>query len=351
MISAPTLGSIMKARVLGTPSPIAVGFELTHLCNLACAYCDRHTPLPDEMSLPQIIDALAGLRRIGMRSISLDGGEPLAHKHVADVVEWLVRHDIPVRMNTNGILVRKKSDVVRRLSKVKISVDGPSAVHDAVRGPRAFERAVDGAMTARALGVDVELTCVVGRHNAHALDELLDAVAAWEFGIMFQPARDSLFIESSDGTGTPYRLESDAVRAAFARIAQHKRAGARVLNGWASLRHFMGFPGDVAIPCAAGWINATMDPAGILYHCGQVSRSDKSASVVRLGAERAFAALHRQGCQQCWCARVVEENYAWGGRFDMSLPIASSAAPAPSPAAPGPIGPVVPPSSLVRRGR
>ena len=40
---------VLGAR-LGFPVPLAVGFEITHLCNLSCHYCDRHTPLPNEMT-------------------------------------------------------------------------------------------------------------------------------------------------------------------------------------------------------------------------------------------------------------------------------------------------------------
>jgi len=336
--------AVAKARVLGLASPIAVGFELTHLCNLACSYCDRHTPLPKEMTLAQILIALEGLRRVGMREISLDGGEPLAHKHVAAIVDWLVERDIVVRMNTNGILVRRKAYVVRKLAKVKISLDGPPLVHDAVRGVRAFERAIDGAKAARELGVPVEFTCVVGRHNAHAIDELIALVSELGFSIIFQPARDSLFLDDTTGPGSQFRLDGKAIQQAFGRIAAHKHDGAPVLNGWASLRHFQGFPEERELPCAAGWINATLDPEGNLYHCGQVSRRDKSNNVVELGVETAFARLTRQGCSQCWCARVVEENYAWGGRFDMALPMR------PAPAEPATRQDLVPAHSLVRHG-
>jgi MoaA/NifB/PqqE/SkfB family radical SAM enzyme len=317
-MKAASLLAVARARLFGDPVPLAVGFELTHLCNLACAYCDRHTKLPHEMTTPQILDALEGLRRLGMAEISLDGGEPLLHRDVETVVEWLVDHDVVVRMNTNGILVPTRRAVIERLSKVKISLDGPRAVHDEARGHKAFDRAIAGAAFARDLGVPVELTCVVGTHNVHALDELIDLVTRLDFSIIFQPARDSLFVGSSNDTG--HRLDAERMRHAFRRIEHAKRRGAPVLNRWTSLRHFRNFPDDAPIPCAAGWINVTMDPEGNLHHCGQVDRADKSCNVVRLGAEAAFASLQRYGCAQCWCARVVEENFAWGARFDRDWP-------------------------------
>lgn len=317
-MKASSILSLARARVFGVPIPLAVGFEVTHLCNLACDYCDRHTKLPQEMTLPQILSALEGLRRLGMRNVSLDGGEPLLHPNIDEIVTWLRAHDVTVRMNTNGILVPAKKHVVEHLAKAKISLDGPRAIHDEVRGHKAFDRAIAGADAARALGVPVEFTCVIGKHNFFAVDELVEMVEKLGYSVIFQPVRDSLFVGSENDTG--YRLDAERVRWAFRRVEHHKRRGGPILNRWTSLRHFRNFPDDAPIPCAAGWINLTMDPEGHLYHCGQIDRSDKSCNVVALGVEAAYAKLPRFGCSQCWCARVVEENNAWGGRFDRELP-------------------------------
>jgi MoaA/NifB/PqqE/SkfB family radical SAM enzyme len=347
-MKATSLSRVLSARFLGTYVPMSVGFEITHLCNLACDYCDRHTPLPNEMALEQIIAALQGFQRIGMREISLDGGEPLAHKRIDDVAEFLFERGVVVRCNTNGILVKKKAHIVKRFAKVKISLDGPPDIHDGARGERAFKRAVEGAREAAALGVPVEFTCVVGRHNAHAIEELMTIVAETGFPIIFQPARESLFV-GQNGPGRDFQLDHAGIQKAFARIEHYKRSGGPVLNGWSSLRHFRNFPNDTPIPCAAGRINVTMDPEGNLYHCGQIDRTDKSNNVVRLGVEEAFRRLSRDGCSQCWCARVVEENYAWGGRFDKWIPPSRRADDDGTLAAPPPDPHLMPPESLVRK--
>lgn len=313
--------SMVGARVFSVPKPVAVGFEITHLCNLACAYCDRHTRLPNEMSLTQILAALAGLKALGMREISLDGGEALAHPRIDEIVAWLVERQIETRLNTNGILIPKKLKLIPSFSKIKISLDGPAEVHDRVRGPRAFERAVAGARIAHDLGTRVEFTCVLGRHNFGAVDELIDIVETLGMGVIFQPARDSLFL-GEHGPGLNFRLDQENLRAALARVEERKRGGGGVLNGWSSLRHFRNFPEETPLPCAAGWINVTLDPQGNLFHCGQVNRRGDAPNVVRLGVAEAFRQLERGGCGQCWCARVVEENYAWGGRVAKSLPLA-----------------------------
>ena len=320
-----TLLSIARARIFSRPVPVAVGFELTHLCNLNCSYCDRHKRLSHEMSLPEIFVALEGLEAIGMREISLDGGEALAHPRVHDIVRWLDAKNIVMRLNTNGVLVRRKIDVVRRMQKLKISLDGPREIHDSIRGRRSFDLALDAVEVAQALQVPVEFTCAVGRHNAHAIDELLTIAENLQCKIIFQPVRPSLF-QISDDRVDQWVLSADQARATFARIEAYKRAGRPVLNRWASLRHFRAFPEPQSLPCAAGIINVTLDPEGNLYHCGQANRDDKSNNVVRLGVKAAFERIIRTGCSQCWCARVIEENYAWGGRFDWMLPLLGSRA-------------------------
>jgi len=315
--------SVAKARLFAIPTPVSVGYELTHLCNLSCGYCDRHRPMAKEMTLDQILVALDGLKRLGMREISLDGGEALAHRNIEAISEWLECNGIVTRLNTNGILVARRTAVVKRCAKVKISLDGPESVHDAARGPGAYHRAINGALVARELGVPIEFTCVLGRHNAHAVDALMEIANRLEIGVVFQPARDSLFLDAHLEKSR-YRLTTLELRRALLQVEHHKRSGSRVANHWSSLRHFRSFPKDKALPCAAGWINLTIDPEGTLYHCGQTSRVDRSCNVVELGVPAAFARLTRARCSQCWCARVVEENYAWGGRLDRFLPLSDA---------------------------
>lgn len=299
--------------------PLSLAYELSWLCNLACSYCDRHTPMPRELDRDQIFTALGEFVELGTRNVSLDGGEPLAHRNVDEIVKWLVERDVEVSMHTNGILVPRKLETIRKLSKVKISLDGPKESHDAMRGEGAFDSALSGACAAQSAGVPVEFTCAVGRHNATSLEQLLEIAGGMRIPVVFQPARNSLFVGSTRD-GSAWELEHAYSRSAFARIEAFKREGRGVGNRWSSLRHFRRFPLETRPPCSAGWIACTMDPEGVLFHCGERDRSDRTNNVARLGVAQAFANLTKSGCGQCWCARLVEENYVWGLRVDKMLP-------------------------------
>ena len=317
----PSLGRAVGARLLGRARPLAVDFEITHRCNLRCRYCDRNRATSREMSHDEILRCLDGLRAIGMRAVGLDGGEPLVHADVAEVVAYLFDHGVLLRMNTNGVLLPQHRELLHRIAKVKISLDGPAVVHDAARSPGSFDTAVRAVQIAREEGCRVELTCVLGPHNAEHTDDLLGIAEGLGVAVVFQPLRDSLLAARRSGLAG---ADIARIRRALFRIARAKRTGARVGNRWSSLRHFLAWPGDATLPCAAGWINATLDPGGNLFACGQTQRSGPRANVLELGAVRAFAALERGGCSQCWCARVVEENCAYGCRLLASLPLDSA---------------------------
>src|SRR6266404_3634740 len=307
------------ARFGVKPYPLGLTYEVTWLCNLACSYCDRHAPMANELTREQIFAALEEFYALGMRDVSLDGGEPLAHKCIREIVDWLVARGVTVAMNTNGILVPKRIDIVRKLSLVKISLDGPRDRHDAARGSGSFDDAIAGARAAQQAGVPVEFTCTLGRHNADVVTDLLAITEPMHMAVVFQPALNSLF-NGSDRDGGAWVLGVEEMRRALAQVETMKRNGRGIGNRWSSLRHFRRFPVETRPPCAAGWVFCTMDPEGILFPCGQLSRADRSNSVVQLGVARAFQNLDRSGCGDCWCARLVEENYLWGCRVDQMLP-------------------------------
>ena len=52
-----TVSAAAKAKILKRPTPLQIVFEVTHLCNLSCEYCDRHTQLPNELTLEEIFVA------------------------------------------------------------------------------------------------------------------------------------------------------------------------------------------------------------------------------------------------------------------------------------------------------
>jgi MoaA/NifB/PqqE/SkfB family radical SAM enzyme len=162
--------------------------------------------MPREMTRGEIFGAPAEFDHLGMRDTHLDGGEPLTHPHIGEIVDWLVERRIPVSMNTNGILVLRRLNIIRKLSGVTISLDGPRDNHDALRGAGSHDRAIAAATASRDAGVHVEFTCTVGRHNVDAIDDVV------EIARLCSPTRDGASVRAplpdgraGAGTGPPAR--------------------------------------------------------------------------------------------------------------------------------------------------
>jgi radical SAM protein with 4Fe4S-binding SPASM domain len=80
-------------------------------------------------------------------TITLFGGEPLLHPQWAKVVKRIKGAGLRCNMISNGILLKKRAEdsVKLGLDEIIFSLDGPSGVHDAIRGGKGvFRRALEG---------------------------------------------------------------------------------------------------------------------------------------------------------------------------------------------------------------
>lgn len=310
--------AFVSAWLVKKPVPLDIAFELTHRCNLDCCYCDRHSPEDEELKTKEILQAISDFHSLGTRGISFDGGEALLRRDLPEIVDHTKKLGMKIRLNTNGILIPKKLKLIKAMNKVKVSLDGTAEYHDSMRGKGGFAMAMEGIKAAKSAGVKVELTCVLHRENVNGLSELIDLAEDLGCRIIFQPVRNSLFNFNRRDAGS-WMPDNRDIENAFRRILRMKRKNKTIANSTASLRHFLNFPKDVDIPCAAGWINCTVDPQGNLYHCGEINRNTYTISLREHAVAKAFALLPRFGCKQCWCARTVEENYLWGVKLHKFL--------------------------------
>ncbi|MEQ1508437.1 MAG: radical SAM protein [Myxococcota bacterium] len=93
--------------------PLLAQIVITRRCNLACGYCYEYDhvspPIPRETLLERF-DHLARLRAV---FVTLNGGEPLTHPDVVQLVADLRDRGAVPMINTNAFLLT--ADLVRRL--------------------------------------------------------------------------------------------------------------------------------------------------------------------------------------------------------------------------------------------
>lgn len=150
---------------------------LTDDCNLQCRYCYRPgVAVPQQMTVEVVARALQLASASGQPfHVQLSGGEPtLAPDLLAAVVDQMrpFQGQATLGVQTNATcltpgLVRlfKEAQV-----QVGVSLDGPPAVHDALRGE--FARTYAGLQLLEDQGVPFRVTTVVSADNVASLDLL-----------------------------------------------------------------------------------------------------------------------------------------------------------------------------------
>ncbi len=150
---------------------------LTDACNLQCRYCYRPAmAAPQQMSAEVVAQALRLASAAGRPfHVQLSGGEPtLVPDLLAAVVDQMrpFQGQATLGVQTNATCLTPALVKLLKEAQVQVgvSLDGPPAVHDALRG--GFARTYAGLQLLEEQGVPFRVTTVVSAGNVASLDLL-----------------------------------------------------------------------------------------------------------------------------------------------------------------------------------
>lgn len=140
-------------------------WHVTNRCNLACLHCGvwGGEVLYDDLRLEEFAKHLPALLRLGLKYVTLSGGEPLVRKDIALILEILKYSGLKTAMVTNGHYLQRFEHVVSQLDSISISIDGLAKAHNTLRDHRhSYQHTLDALRYARDLQVPIRNvnTCV-----------------------------------------------------------------------------------------------------------------------------------------------------------------------------------------------
>lgn len=159
------------------------------VCNAHCTMCDvgraaevgisrALAGTPAFMPLPLLEkvldDPLVADRRPRMNTYFIMT-EPLLAPELPAMLQAARRRGHPAYLTTNGrLLERRAAEIAPLVDSIQVSLDGPEAVHDAIRGPGFFSAALAGlkAFRGRNAAAEVVVNCTVFGRTAPHLVEL-----------------------------------------------------------------------------------------------------------------------------------------------------------------------------------
>lgn len=166
--------------------PVVV-WNVGRRCNLHCVHCysdSENRSYDGELTTAEGRVLIDDLAEFGIPVLLLSGGEPLIRPDVFELIAHARSRGVRLTLSTNGTLITP--DVAERLrahevSYVGISLDGIGATNDMFRGHKgAFDKAMAGFRSCKAVGQRVGLRMTLTRRNARDLDQIFDFIEAEE---------------------------------------------------------------------------------------------------------------------------------------------------------------------------
>jgi MoaA/NifB/PqqE/SkfB family radical SAM enzyme len=145
-----------------------------------------------EISAASLIRHRDSLIHLGVRQVVLSGGEPLLNRDLPAILDFFRALGIRVTLLTTGLLLHKRAALlVDGVDDIVVSLDGPPAIHDAIRRvPRAFDTIARGIEAIRSLRPTMPIACrtTVQKQNHFHLQATVDAAHSVELdSISFLP--------------------------------------------------------------------------------------------------------------------------------------------------------------------
>ena len=264
---------VIVARSWSENRLFSVLIELTYRCNLDCFFCYNDLSLRGRaLTFDHYAQLLHDLAAMNVMTVTLSGGEPLAHPDFFRIGALARELGFVVRVKTNGHAVR--GELAERMRDevdpfvVETSLHGAcAATHDRqTRVAGSFERLLANIREMLTLGMRVKVNSTLTRWNEAETAEMYalcdDLGVALRFDLQVSP-RD-------DGDRSPLDIAptADGVRNLLAvETARFQRFAA-------------GRPDDVPAPpapsakhCGAGSSGIAIDPFGNVYPCVQWRRA------------------------------------------------------------------------------
>ena len=157
--------------------PITCVWEVTMGCNMHCGHCGSScaTALEGELTTAEALDLCDQIAELGLKWVTLSGGEPLTRPDTAELVKRLSSQGVSVNIITNGwLLDRAMAERLKDngIATVAISIDGTREIHNDIRKENAFEHAEESFRNLRELGIRTGAVTTITNRNIHILGEL-----------------------------------------------------------------------------------------------------------------------------------------------------------------------------------
>jgi len=162
--------------------PIYAVWEITLACDLACRHCGSRAgrDRPDELSTAECLDLVDQMAELGVKEVSLIGGEAYLRDDWIQILERIRDHGMMPLLTTGGrglTAERCAAAAEAGLLSTSVSIDGIEETHDRLRGVKgSYESAMRAFDNLRAAGIKVSANTQINRLSMPQMPEILEKI-------------------------------------------------------------------------------------------------------------------------------------------------------------------------------
>jgi organic radical activating enzyme len=117
---------VLKNNIIqdGKIKPFHIQLYPTNVCNLNCSFCScANRNRSEELPLEDIKEIITQAKNCGCRAATLSGGgEPVLHKNINEILNFILGLDIKIGITSNGIaLNRVNTEILNKITWLRIS--------------------------------------------------------------------------------------------------------------------------------------------------------------------------------------------------------------------------------------
>ena len=313
-----------ECKLLRRRCPVVAYLLITDKCNLRCRYCFVDcNQKRKELSTSEWIDLINNLYAHGTNMVCFMGGEPLLHKDIDILVDHVLAKGMICDITTNGVLVPKKIDIIKKVDSLMVSVDGDREGNDANRGKGSFDKAIEAIRVARGAGVAVRINAVMTKQSKDSIDFLLDLADQYDLYVTF--AITAEFPLGQKGREEEIMLSETEIKNLYKRLKVFRSKGRRVLFSPSTLDYVINYPlpynkiilrGDkehenyYTQMCPFGQTMFYVDSNGDFYPCAALWNGEyfTPKNVLIDSFQDAWENMTNLKCVTCFCPGVPEWN-------------------------------------------
>ncbi|MBF0553530.1 MAG: radical SAM protein [Nitrospirae bacterium] len=316
---------LAKAKLTKKRIPAVASIYITNLCNLRCKYCfvvnDKFPSetLKSELSKSEVFEIVDELYGMGTRMMYLLGGEPLVHKDIGSIVDYIVHKGMYLHIVSNGTLLEKKIRDIRRVHGICVSLDGIGDDNDIIRGNNVFEKALSGIKASLNANIPTRIHAVLTRHNLYTFRSLAELSKKIGIQLTISPPN---YLGKCDIPEISFTNEE--YKEFWLSYLKLKKEGFTIGNSYEAILKCLNWPKDYheyikigetfkyykPVFCADGYTYLNIHPDGTMYNCIQLTEPNAGPNIKEVGVKKAFERLieWRPDCVSCSNMNAIEKS-------------------------------------------